>query len=94
MTVSDEVLRRFASLATPTIANALDDVAFDGVMQGLSQMVPGTRCFGRAVTVRQVGGRRGDFSSDDFQAGQMIDAAAPAAVGSSPHAREKVVRKR
>jgi regulator of RNase E activity RraA len=77
MTVSDEVLRRFASLATPTIANALDDVAFDGVMQGLSQMVPGTRCFGRAVTVRQVSGRRGDFSSDDFKVGQMIDAAAP-----------------
>ena len=34
MTVSDDVLKAFATLATPTIANALDDVAFEGVMQG------------------------------------------------------------
>ena len=33
MTVSDDILKAFAMLATPTIANALDDVAFEGVMQ-------------------------------------------------------------
>ncbi len=75
MTVSDDILAGFASLATPTIANALDDVAFEGVMQGLTQMVSGTRCVGRAVTVRQVTGKRGDFTSDDFKVGKMIDAA-------------------
>ena len=75
MSVSDDILAGFASLATPTIANALDDVAFEGVMQGLNQMVPGTRCVGRAVTVRQVTGKRGDFTSDDFKVGKMIDAA-------------------
>jgi len=37
--------------------------------------VPGTRCAGRAVTVRQITGRRGDFTSDDFRVGQIIDAA-------------------
>ena len=75
MSVSDDILTGFTSLATPTIANALDDVAFEGVMQGLNQMVPGTRCVGRAVTVRQVTGKRGDFTSDDFKVGKMIDAA-------------------
>jgi regulator of RNase E activity RraA len=75
MRVSDAILAGFEALATPTIANALDDVAFEGVMQGLTQMVPGTRCVGRAVTVRQVTGKRGDFTSDDFKVGKMIDAA-------------------
>jgi len=75
MRVPDDILAGFAGLATPTIANALDDVAFEGVMQGLTQMVPGTRCVGRAVTVRQVTGKRGDFTSDDFKVGKMIDAA-------------------
>lgn len=77
MTVPDHVLRSLAALATPTLANALDDVAFEGVMQGLTQVVPGTRCAGRAVTVREITGRRGDFRSEDFQVGQIIDAAGP-----------------
>jgi regulator of RNase E activity RraA len=76
----DDILAAFANLATPTIANALDDVGFSGVMEGLAQVVPGTRCVGRAVTVRQVTGQRGDFSSADFKVGQMIDAAGPADV--------------
>ena len=77
MMVPDAILLAFAGLATPTIANALDDVAFEGVMQGLAQMVPGTRCVGRAVTVREITGRRGDFKSEDFKVGQMLDAAGP-----------------
>ena len=75
MSVYEEILAGFAKLATPTIANALDDIPFEGVMQGLSQIVPGTRCVGRAVTVRQVTGKRGDYTSGDFKVGQMIDAA-------------------
>jgi regulator of RNase E activity RraA len=77
MRVSDDILEKFKGLATPTIANALDDVGFEGVLAGLAQMVPGTRCCGRAVTVRQITGRRGDFTSEDFKVGQMIDAAQP-----------------
>lgn len=77
MTVSDDLLKRYAALATPTLANALDDVAFEGVLQGLSQVVPGTRCVGRAVTIREITGQRGDFTSDDFKVGHMIDAAGP-----------------
>jgi len=77
MTVSDDILKAFATLATPTIANALDDVAFEGVMQGLGQIVPGTRCVGRAITVRETTGKRGDFTSAEFKVGDMIEAASP-----------------
>jgi regulator of RNase E activity RraA len=78
--VANAVVQKLAALATPTIANALDDVAFEGVMAGLAQVVPGTRCAGRAVTVREIAGRRGDFTSDDFKVGQIIDAAGPGEV--------------
>jgi regulator of RNase E activity RraA len=77
MSVSDDVVAKFTQLATPTIANALDDVAFEGVLAGLAQMVPGTRCVGRAVTVREITGRRGDFTSEDFRVAQAIEAAQP-----------------
>jgi regulator of RNase E activity RraA len=75
--VAADLLARFRDLTTPTIANALDDVGFEGVMRGLEQIVPGTRCAGLAVTVSQVSAERGCFSSDDFKVGHMIDAAAP-----------------
>lgn len=77
MSQSDPLLAQFATLATPTIANALDDVGFEGICQGLAQIVPGTRAVGRAVTVRHVVGARGDFTSADFKVGHMIDAAKP-----------------
>src|SRR5215510_10006491 len=76
MRVADEIVAHYAQLATPTIANALDDVSFAGVMAGLSQIVPGTRCVGRAVTVRQITGERGDFKSEDFKVGDMLEAGA------------------
>ena len=54
MSVSDDVVAKFTQLATPTLANALDDVGFEGVLSGLAQMVPGTRCVGRAVTLNRL----------------------------------------
>ncbi|MGE8941779.1 RraA family protein [Leptospira interrogans] len=75
--VSDDVLARFSDLATPTLANALDDVGFEGVMSGIGQVVPGTRCHGRAVTITQASGPRGSYASEDFKVGHMIDAVAP-----------------
>ena len=77
MPVSDAVLQTLAGLATPTIANALDDVEFPGILHGMTQMVAGTRCAGRAVTILQVSSERGDYTSADFKVGHMIDAASP-----------------
>ncbi len=76
----DPILEAFRTLATPTIANALDDVGFDGVIHGLRQIVPGTRVAGRAVTVRHAVGTRGDYTSADFAVGHMIDAAVSGSV--------------
>jgi regulator of RNase E activity RraA len=54
--------------------------AFEGVRRP-SQMVPGTRAVGRATTVREVTGRRGDFASEDFKkVGDVIDACRPGEV--------------
>ncbi len=80
MKLSDALVARFRALATPTLANALDDVGFDGVMSGLWQVVPGTRAVGLAVTIRQVSARRGDFASEDFKVGHMIDSVSPGEV--------------
>lgn len=77
---TDPLLERYQKLATPTLANALEDVAFAGIMSGIGQVVPGTRAVGRAVTIRQVTGSRGDFTSEDFKVGHMIDAAGPGQV--------------
>ena len=76
----DAVLAAFADLATPTLANALDDIGFAGVLTGLRQIVPGTRAVGRAVTVRHVVGARGDYTSADFKVGHIIDATAPGSI--------------
>lgn len=75
--VSDAIIAACAELATPTLANALDDVAFEGVLRGLNQIVPGTRCVGRAITISEVSAERGSFTSDDFKVGDMLDAALP-----------------
>jgi regulator of RNase E activity RraA len=77
---NDPILEAFRTLATPTLANALDDIGFEGVIQGLRQIVPGTRAVGRAVTVRHAVGARGDYTSADFKVGHMIDAAAPGTI--------------
>jgi regulator of RNase E activity RraA len=43
---------------------------FEGVLSGLVQIVPGSRCIGRAVTVREITARRGDFTAHDFSGWQ------------------------
>ncbi len=71
-----DVIDRIASLATSTLANALDDSGYhDNVMPGIHSVAPGSRFAGPAVTVREASGEFGSFSSEDFSVGAMIDAA-------------------
>ena len=71
-----DVIDRIASLATSTLANALDDSGYhDNVMPGMHSVAPGSRFAGPAVTVREASGEFGSFSSEDFRVGAMIDAA-------------------
>lgn len=67
----------FADIATPTIANALDDLDLNGVIVGLRSIVPGLKAVGPAVTVRERTAARGTFPASDFKVGHMIEAAGP-----------------
>ena len=75
--VEDDILERLRIIATPTLANALDDIGFNGIMNNLHPAGLGMRVVGRAVTVQEITGPFGSFSSDDFKVGHMIDAANP-----------------
>ncbi len=71
-----DVIDRIASLATSTLANALDDAGYhDNVMVGLHSVAAGSRFVGPAVTARESCGEFGDFGSEDFRVGAIIDAA-------------------
>ena len=70
------MIDRIASLATSTLANALDDVGcHDKVMPGIKAVATGFRLAGPAVTVKETSGEFDSFSSEDFKVGAMIDAA-------------------
>ena len=70
------ISERAGKLATSTLANALDLVGLhDNVIAHIKAVAPGFRFAGPAVTVKEVVGKHGDFTSDDFRVGAMIDAA-------------------
>ncbi len=67
---------RIASLATSTLANALDDTGFhNNVMPAIKSVATGLRFAGPAVTIKEASGTFGSFPSEDFKVGAMIDAA-------------------
>jgi regulator of RNase E activity RraA len=71
-----ELIARIASLATSTLANALDNVGLHrNVLPTIKAIAPGFRFVGAAVTVKEAAGDYGTFSSEDFKVGAMIDAA-------------------
>jgi regulator of RNase E activity RraA len=71
-----DVIDRIASLATSTLANALDDAGYhDNVMPGLHSVATGSRFAGPAVTAMESYGEYGEFGSEDFKVGAIIAAA-------------------
>ena len=46
MFVDDKILERLKKIATPTLANALDDFGYQGVMNDLSPAGPGMTIVG------------------------------------------------
>jgi len=73
----ENLMERLKKIATPTIANALDDIGFNGVMNNLSPAGFGMTMVGRAITVQETTGPFGSFPTEDFKVGHMIDAANP-----------------
>ena len=71
-----DVIDRLATIATSTLANALDDAGYHhNVMLGMHSVVAGARFAGPAVTVKEISGEFGSFRSEDFRVGAIIDAA-------------------
>ena len=71
-----ELIGRISSLATSTLANALDIYGLhNNVIAHIKAVAPGFRFAGPAVTVKESAGEHGDYTSDDFAVGAMIDAA-------------------
>jgi regulator of RNase E activity RraA len=75
---ADSVAARASKLATSTLANALDDAGLHhNVIAAIKAVSPGMRFAGPAVTVREVAGGYGDYGSEDFKVGAILDAAGP-----------------
>lgn len=73
---SEDLVRRISPIATSTFANALDLAGLhNNVVAHIKAVSPGFRFTGPAVTVKEIAGQHGDFTSEDFRVGAMIDAA-------------------
>ena len=71
-----DLTRRISLLATSTLANALDNAGLHNkVIAHIKAVAPGFRFTGPAVTVKEIAGAHGDYTSDDFKVGAIIDAA-------------------
>lgn len=74
--VNESCLGRLSEIPTSTIANALDEFGFhNNVLRSIKSVSPNFRLLGPAVTVKEITGEVGTFSSDDFAIGQIIDSA-------------------
>ncbi len=72
----ESLIHRVSLLATSTLANALDKAGLhNNVIAHIKAVAPGFRFTGPAVTVKESAGVHGDYTSDDFAVGAMIDAA-------------------
>lgn len=74
------LLARCAKIAVSTWSDALDELAVEGVLQGIAQRSGSGRMCGFAVTARQVPGRFGDFEKGDFAVGTLVGATGPGLV--------------
>lgn len=71
-----KIAAELGTLATSTLANALDRVGCTNcTMVNLKPVAPGMKFAGPAITVREESGPFGTFESADFRVGAMIDAA-------------------
>ncbi len=75
---ADSLAARAARLASSTLANALDDAGLHhNVIATIKAVSPGMRFAGPAVTVRELAGDHGAFTSEDFKVGAILEAAGP-----------------
>ncbi len=76
----DKLLARCAAIGVSSWSDALDELAIDGVLQGISRRSGSGRIAGFAVTARQLPGKLGEFEKADFAVGQLVAATGPGKV--------------
>ena len=79
-TNEQKLLARCAAIGVSSWSDALDELAIDGVLQGITQRSGSGRMCGFAVTARQLSGRLGDFEKSDFAVGPLVAATGPGKV--------------
>ncbi len=75
--LNEELMRRCASIATSTWADALDVMGIHGVVEGITLRAGTGRVIGTAATGRHVVGKLGDFDRSEFSVGKLVAAARP-----------------
>jgi regulator of RNase E activity RraA len=76
----EKLLARCAGIGVSSWSDALDELAIDGVLQGITQRSGTGRMCGFAVTARHLPGRLGEFDKSDFAVGRLVDATGPGKV--------------
>ena len=79
-TNEQKLLARCAAIGVSSWSDALDELAINGVLQGITQRSGSGRMCGFAVTARQLPGRLGDFEKSDFAVGLLVAATGPGKV--------------
>ncbi len=75
-----KLLGRCAAIDVSSWSDALDEVAINGVLQGITHRSGSGLVCGFAVTARQLPGKLGDFEKSDFAVGRLIEATGPGKV--------------
>jgi 3-hexulose-6-phosphate synthase / 6-phospho-3-hexuloisomerase len=67
------LIEGFNRLATSTIGNVLDKMHIQGIVKNLKPVCPGFHFAGGALTVKEITGAYGTYTTEDFKLGQVID---------------------
>lgn len=67
------LIDEFENLSTSTIGPILDDLNIQGIIQNIKPLSTEFRFVGRAVTVKEVTGVLGTYTSEEFGMGPVID---------------------
>jgi len=80
VTDEEKLLARCAAIDVSSWSDALDELAINGVLQGITQRSGSGRTCGFAVTAQLLPGRLGDFEKSDFAVGRLVAATEPGKV--------------
>ena len=72
-----EIIEGFESIGTSIISDILDQMGLDCLVSGIRAVREGFTLIGPVLTVKEISGPLGTYSTEDFQMGKVIDTAEP-----------------